>query len=431
MSNEQELLARALPRYEIGPEIGRGAWGVVYGGTHRELGRAVAVKQLPSAAGADAAVRRRFVAEARRVASLEHPHIVRVYDYVEVDGVYAIVMELADGDTLKHRQRGLGLGADEAVATAMAVAIGLHHAHLAGILHRDVKPDNVLYGADGTVKVADFGIAKAMNEADGGQTLAGSLVGSPAYMAPEQITGGELSASTDVYALGIMLYELLAGRSPFPTVTDTAAVLYQQVNEPPVPLREARAGLPARVCEVVDRALSKSPTDRPSTAEQFAMELASAATQAWGPGWLARSGVNVLGATGVIAATERNAVDDHAAQTFVVENATSTGPTERSSRLVPTLLGVAALLVLVVGAIVVFSGGGDDDGPAITAAEEQLFLSRCMAAGVADETCACALPVVLDQVEADVIREQLDVMADPDAGLDPRITGALGECRTP
>ena len=165
MDRIRELLSAALPRYDIGSEIGRGGLGVVYEGRHRDLGRAVAIKQLAGSFGADPSLRDRFLDEARLVAGLDHPHIVPVYDFVEHDGLCVIVMEYCSGGTLWSRFQTRGLRTDEAVAVVLATAVGLHHAHTHGVLHRDVKPENILYSATGTAKIADFGIAGKVWEA--------------------------------------------------------------------------------------------------------------------------------------------------------------------------------------------------------------------------------------------------------------------------
>lgn len=307
MALDQELLEGALPRYEIGEEIGRGGWGIVLRGRHRDLGRDVAIKQLPRAFGADPLVRERFVAEARLVASLDHPHIVPVFDFVEHEGLCVIVMELASGGTLWDRFSDEGLETDQAVGTVLAAAVGLHHAHQAGVLHRDVKPENILFSGAGTAKIADFGIAKSLGSEAAARTATGSVIGTPAYMAPEQVTGDELSPATDVYSLAVVLYELLSGELPYRAVTEPVAQLFQHVNDAPRPMVEVRAGVHEALEAVTMRALSKSPADRSASAEEFAVELAEAATAALGPGWLARSGIPVMSATSVVAATERGA----------------------------------------------------------------------------------------------------------------------------
>ncbi len=305
MALDQELLAAALPRYEIGQEIGRGGWGIVLRGRHRDLGRDVAIKQLPRAFGADPSVRERFIDEARLVARLDHPHIVPVYDFVEHEGLCVIVMELAGGGTLWNRFSERGLETEETVATVLAAAVGLHHAHLHGVLHRDVKPENILFSTNGTAKIADFGIAKTLGEGAAARTATGALIGTAAYMAPEQVTGDELSPMTDVYSLAIVLYELLTGELPYRAVTEPVAQLFQHVNDDPRPMADVLPGVPPSLEAVTRRALAKDPSDRPESAEEFAVELAEAATAALGPGWLARSGYAVMSATSVVAATER------------------------------------------------------------------------------------------------------------------------------
>jgi serine/threonine-protein kinase len=300
---DRELLTDALPRYEILDEIGRGGWGIVLEGRHRELDRRVAIKQLPRAFGADPAVRDRFIAEARLVASLDHPHIVPAFDFVEHQGLYLIVMEFASGGTLWDRFFERGLETDESVAITLAAAVGLHYAHERGVLHRDVKPENILFSESGTAKIADFGIAKAIG---GGQrTATGTIMGTAAYMAPEQVTGSELTPATDVYALGVVLYELLSGQLPFPEVTEPLAQLYQHVHDAPRAFDAIGAEVPEPISAAVMRALAKEPDDRPESSEDFAVELATASTQAFGAGWLTRSGTAVMSATRVVGATER------------------------------------------------------------------------------------------------------------------------------
>lgn len=306
MTLDRERVTSALPAYEVGGELGRGGWGVVLEGRHRQLGREVAIKQLPRAFAADPAVRSRFVAEARLLASLDHPHIVPVYDYVESDGLCLLVMEKLPGGTVWSRFTSSGVTAEAACALVLAASAGLHAAHQRGILHRDVKPENLLFSAAGALKVTDFGIAKVVGGVDTMATRAGEVLGTPAYMAPEQAQGAELGPPTDVYAVGVMLYELLSGRLPFPEEGDAMAVLYQHVYEQPRVLTDVAPGVPTGVASVVMRALATRPDDRYPTAEAFGVALAEAATSAWGPGWPATRGqVSVMGSTSIVAATER------------------------------------------------------------------------------------------------------------------------------
>src|SRR4051812_14101183 len=155
MMLDQRLVEAALPSYEITGELGRGGWGVVLGGRHRELGRDVAIKQLPRAFAADPAVRSRFLAEARVLASLDHPHVVPVFDFVERDGLCLLVMEQLTGGTLWSRFTGQGITATDACAVVVATCAALQCAHERGVLHRDVKPENLMFSAAGTLKVTD------------------------------------------------------------------------------------------------------------------------------------------------------------------------------------------------------------------------------------------------------------------------------------
>ena len=292
MTVDRELLGRVLPAYEIGDELGRGGFGSVVSGQHRQLDREVAIKQLPESLAADPAVRRRFTAEARVLASLDHPHVVPVFDFVERDGVCLLVMELLPGGTLRSRVAAAGgLAAPHAVAVSLACASGLAAAHRRGILHRDVKPENMIFAASGVLKVTDFGLAKVVGGPGNSATRltrAGDVLGTPAYIAPEQVLrDGELSPATDVYALATMLYELLAGTLPFPEEDrDVTAILFQHAYETPVPLGDAAPGVPGPVAAVVMSALATDPAQRFATAESFGVALAGACTQAWGPGWL-------------------------------------------------------------------------------------------------------------------------------------------------
>jgi Protein kinase domain len=305
MALERDQVAQALPSYELGEELGRGAWGVVILAEHRALGRSVAVKQLPRAFAADAAVRTRFVSEARLLAGLDHPHVVPVFDFVEKDGLCLLVMELLPGGTVWNRFGAEGFTPPAACATVLAASAGLQAAHEKNVLHRDVKPENLMFSSEGVLKVTDFGIAKVIGGDSTLATRAGEVLGTPAYIAPEQARGGPLSPATDVYALATMLYELLSGQLPFPEDADAMALLFKHAYEDPVPLDQKTANVPSPVVPVVMRGLATAPEDRYQSAESFAIALAEACTTVWGPGWLAAEGVPVMGAGPVVAATER------------------------------------------------------------------------------------------------------------------------------
>jgi serine/threonine-protein kinase len=296
VTDDLDLIAEALPAYDVGEELGRGAWGVVIAGTHRRLRRPVAIKQLPRAFGTDPGVRARFLAEAQLLASLNHPHIVPIYDYIEHEGLCLLVMERLTGGTVANRFQTRGFTAPEACALVVAACAGLEHAHGKGVLHRDVKPENLVFDGEDTLKVADFGIAKVIGGASTMSTRAGYVLGTPAYIAPEQAQSGELSPATDVYAAGTVLFELLAGQLPY-TTDDPVAALYQHVHEDPRRLRSVVPEAPAELEAVCAHALRRDAGERYGSAEDLGVAITEAATAVWGPEWLDMSGVVVV-ATG-------------------------------------------------------------------------------------------------------------------------------------
>lgn len=303
MTLDRDQTQAALPAYEIAGELGRGGWGVVLEARHRRLNRTVAIKQLPRAFGADPAVRARFVAEAQVLASLDHPHIIPVFDYVEVEGLCLLVMEKLPGGTLWQRFVTRGLTMEESCAVVLAACAGLHAAHQRGILHRDVKPDNLMFSASGVLKVTDFGIAKVVGGNRTMATRAGEVLGTPAYMAPEHARGIPLGPPADVYAVGVVLYELLSGRLPFSEDGDALSVLYRHVHEAPVALSEIAPDVPSGLAAVVMRALATAADDRYATAEDLGVAIADAATRAWGIGWAStRTDVAVMGSPAIASA---------------------------------------------------------------------------------------------------------------------------------
>jgi serine/threonine-protein kinase len=290
----------------VGGELGKGGWGVVYEGQHRVLGRQVAIKELPPAFSTDAEVRGRFMAEARTLAALDHPHVVPVYDYVEQDGLCLLVMEKLSGGTVWSRFSRDGLSMEAACAAILATCAGLQSAHEHKILHRDIKPENLIFNAEGTLKVTDFGIAKMLGGQRTMATAAGEVIGTPAYMAPEQARGQEVTPATDVYAVGVMLYELLSGRRPFEDEADALALLFKHAYEEPIPLGDVAPDVPRHLAVVAMRALAKDPADRYQSAEEMGVAVAEAANEAWGPGWLMRASVPVMATGGIAAATQRS-----------------------------------------------------------------------------------------------------------------------------
>ena len=255
-------------RYRLERPLGHGGMATVYLAQDEELHRPVAIKLLAENLAGDAAFRKRFLREARVAARLSHPNVVSVYDAGEAeDGRSFIVMEYVPGTTFAELGQ---IAPEEAVELAIQACRGLAHAHAAGLVHRDVKPQNLLLREDGTVKVADFGIARAAEAT--ALTQVGTVLGTAAYLSPEQALGENVTTATDVYALGAVLYELMAGRPPyeFDSLADLAA---KQSAGQIVPVGELAPEVPPNVEDAVMRSLARNPAYRPASAGDFAREL--------------------------------------------------------------------------------------------------------------------------------------------------------------
>ncbi|CAM5275228.1 MULTISPECIES: serine/threonine-protein kinase [Streptomyces] len=264
----QGLLA---DRYQLQDRLGSGAMGEVWRADDRLLGRPVAVKLLRTDEAADA---ERFRLEAQTAGRLNHPNVVGMYDFGSHHGRLYLVMELVDGWSLAQERSLRGaLDPQEAAALGAQVASGLAAAHRQGVIHRDVKPANVMLSADRTAKIADFGIARFADEAAAGLTATGKIVGTADYLAPERALGRPAQPASDVYSLGCVLYELLTGRPPFRGTTPLA-VVQQHVDAPPAPPARLRPGIPQELSDYILFLLAKEPAHRP-TADQAADWLAS------------------------------------------------------------------------------------------------------------------------------------------------------------
>ena len=251
-------------RYRLERSLASGGMAQVWDGLDQTLARRVAIKVLHPHLARDASFVARFRAEAVAAARLSHPSIVSVYDTCSEDGIEAIVMELVVGTTMRadlDEHGPMRLPAVLAIGTQVADALGA--AHASGLVHRDVKPANILLAADGRVLVADFGIAKAAEGND--LTTAGAMVGTAKYLAPEQVEAGPIDGRADLYALGVVLYEALAGVAPFVADTDAATAL-ARLHRDPRPLRELRPEVPEPVAAVVHQALQRDPARRFATA---------------------------------------------------------------------------------------------------------------------------------------------------------------------
>jgi serine/threonine-protein kinase len=268
-------------RYELEELVGTGGMSSVFRARDNQLDRRVAIKILHEHYAEDPEYLERFRREARAVARLSHPNIVTVIDRGADGGRQYIVFEHIEGENLKELVLRTGrLPVRRALELALAVADGLSFAHDHGLVHRDVKPQNVLLSREGEVKVTDFGIARSLH-VDHGVTQTGTVLGTGEYLAPEQASGKQVSPATDVYSLGVVLWELLAGDAPF-VGENFVAVALRHVNEPAPSLRERRPDVSARLEAAVDRALAKDPGRRFPSMAAFAQELRACLAEAEG-----------------------------------------------------------------------------------------------------------------------------------------------------
>ena len=265
---------QVLPsRYANAEKIARGGMGEIYVAEDQTLGRKVAVKLLAERFSRDESVRRRFTREALASARLSgHPHIVTIFDVGEHEGRPFIVMEYLSAGTLADRARSGPVDRDQAVDWLKQAADALDDAHRQGIVHRDVKPANLLFDERGQLHVADFGIARVVDEGTTGMTMAGMVLGTAGYLAPEQARGEPATASSDVYSLGIVAYELLTGGRPFEGGSSTAEAA-AHIHQPVPPASERGVALPREVDAVFERVLSKDPARRYRTARDFVRAL--------------------------------------------------------------------------------------------------------------------------------------------------------------
>src|SRR2546428_1289257 len=271
------LVGRSLGQFRIVERIGAGGMATVFKAYQPNLDRYVAIKVLPAYHARDPVFVKRFVQEARAVAKLVHPNILQIHDFGEQENITYIVMEYVDGGTLKDRLNvKRALPVPEAVDYMIQAAEGLNCAHNHGIVHRDVKPANMLLRKDGYLLLSDFGIAKIL-EGTANLTRVGTGIGTPQYMSPEQGTGQPVDRRSDIYSLGIVLFHCLTGRVPF-TAENPLTITVKHLNEP-LPLEMLRvAGVPTPIEQVVARMAAKAPQDRYQTTDELIIALTSALT---------------------------------------------------------------------------------------------------------------------------------------------------------
>ena len=272
LADPQRFVGREIGGVRLTRLLGAGGMGAVFAGDHVRLGKPVAVKILPKGLSREAERAERFLREARAAAKLEHPAIVTVYDVGEVADAWFITMRLVDGESAAARVRRVGaLGAHETLRVVRAVAEALDVAHRRGIIHRDVKPENVLYGPEDEVLLADFGLVRDL-EASTQLSGSGQILGTPAFMSPEQARGDPVDARSDLYSLGTTAYYLATGLPPFRAETAIATALKHIMDEA-APPSEANPVLPPAFDDFVGWCMAKRPDDRPPSAAAVVAEV--------------------------------------------------------------------------------------------------------------------------------------------------------------
>jgi len=272
----------SIGKYRILELVGEGAMGVVYRAQDSVLDRAVAIKVMNDSIARQDDLRKRFLHEAQAAGSLQHPNVVCIYDLGEADGHLFIAMEFVQGVDLEHLiESGKPLSLQERLDIIIDVLTGLAFAHKRGIVHRDIKPANIRVGEDGRAKIMDFGVAHL---ASSSMTSTGSILGTPTYMAPEQITEGKTSAATDIFATGGVLYQILTQMKPFdaPTLQN---LFFKIITEKPRPMSELVPGLPPALDRIVLKAMAKEPSERYASALEMANDLTSVRSKLSGPSY--------------------------------------------------------------------------------------------------------------------------------------------------
>jgi hypothetical protein len=281
----EEVPLKRVGRYDLLEVIGRGGAAVVYLARQSDLQRYVALKELAPFHAADETFASRFVEEGRVAGAMNHANIVTVHEFFDDGGIPYIAMEYLPNGSLRQYVDKLSLAQISGVLEG--VLAGLSHGGSQGIVHRDLKPENLLIAVDGRVKIADFGVARALNNAATRNvvTVTGTTIGTPAYMSPEQALGNEVTAASDLYSLGVIAWEMFAGRTPFGQTDTPVAVLYRHVHETIPSVTTIAPDVDERVEAWVDRLLAKDPAERYETAEEAWYDLEDVVLELLGPRW--------------------------------------------------------------------------------------------------------------------------------------------------
>jgi hypothetical protein len=343
---------RIVGRYEVLHEVGRGGMAVVYLARQPDLDRSVALKELAAFRAAEPQALDRFLHESRLAGSLNHPNVVTVHDYFEHDGTPYIAMEYFERGSLRPFVGRLTVAQTAGVLEGLLA--GLAHAESRGVVHRDLKPENLMVTANGGVKISDFGLARAL-ERGGALTTTSTAVGTPAYMAPEQALGKDVGRWTDLYAVGVIAYELLGGRLPFESSGLPLATILQHLKEPVPPLRSVAPDVDPRLAAWVERMLAKEPRKRPASAAQAWEELEEIVIGILGPRWRRDS-----------------VLQDDALESPRRE---PTVPSARRGRRLPVAAAVLVAAGAIAAAVVLATGGGAGPKDGLPARSEQVTLA--------------------------------------------------------
>ena len=362
-----QLIGKLIGKYRVLQEVGRGGMAAVYKAHDTVLERDVAIKLIAPHLAWEPKFVDRFLEEARVVARLKHPNIVTIYDFGRYEDRPFLVMEFIEGEQLSdlvHRHGALPPAQVAALVTQVASALDYAHRH--GMIHRDIKPQNILLGPDGHATLTDFGLAKVLESTQLTQT--GAIMGTPAYMSPEQVKGVTLTHATDIYSLGVVAYEMLTGQTPFQADT-SVVVLYNHVNTPPPPMRDAGRLAPRELEGVVVKALAKEPGQRYATAGEFAQVLQAAVVKG---GKKLEQPLPPVTPKPVVPSIPPVSPAEQRTQVLTPTGPAPAAPTASRPWLWPAVGAMAALLVIVALVVSrVLTGGGGNGAPPTTTALAQ------------------------------------------------------------